>query len=436
MTETSPEYRLIGLGLMDPDTAIEAAVTGGLSDEWFADEWTRKAWYCITSMHAEGHPIDPAFVVDWGAKHNIPLTIDFLKEAEACAPSSRGSPDALVCSIRQKYIGRAIVDLSETLSAETGDPESLAVDIGSRLLSLAEPSTGAVDMDGIVSSIEDDWARAKAGLPSGLPMPWEEMFHRCGSIDAKQVAIWVGHGGSGKSSILTQWVHHLGVVLQKPVLYMPFEDTIATAYKRMACMDCGVSIMRMRMGECHNEELAQAKASLARIRDSAIIPSDKRMTSKEIAAYAQRIHARKGICAIFIDALKDISRAEGMRAGDNNAIDEEKMETLTTLAKRIEVPIVCAHHIRKKPVAQGGNRWDSENITKDDVKGAGRIWDDARMVLALQQYTEANEKTPPKYQFQVLKANHGQAGEFTRMDVVRDHSLRWTVLKPTPPQTA
>ena len=71
---------------------------------------------------------------------------------------------------------------------------------------------------------------------------------------------------------------------------------------------------------------------------------------------------------------------------------------------------------------------ESWYIRKDDLRGTGRLWDDARMVIILQQKPNGRmDGDPFDFAMQVAKNNKGKSG--FDFGVVRRDCLAWAEVK-------
>ena len=129
--------------------------------------------------------------------------------------------------------------------------------------------------------------------------------------------------------------------------------------------------------------------------------------------------AKHGIEAVFVDAFKDVARRANGVEGDNEVI-----AGCCEMAHRLKVRVILTHHVRKASSGLKDNRWATWNIDPADLRGSGRVWDDSRMVIALQMYPEGSQEQETfNYQLHLMKANHGLGGR--RSPVERSKWMTW-----------
>jgi replicative DNA helicase len=209
-----------------------------------------------------------------------------------------------------------------------------------------------------------------------------------------------------------------------PTLSFPIEDGIKVAYKRLAGMHGEFNPLNLRLANelVTDTFVENAKRSLDEVAGMPMYLSGLRGTVADIAVEAQHAVANKGVKAVFVDAFKDIAtRSDGVE-GDNATI-----AGLCAMARRLNIQVVVTHHVRKNPSSMKGvdprRAW---TIEPSDLRGSGRLWDDARMVIALQMWPNGsivNEREQFDYNLHLMKVNHGYAGFY--FPVIRSVGGTW-----------
>ena len=416
---------------MDAPTALEAAMAVGLDPEMLAHEWQRRAFVCIREMDAKRLAIDPAFVHEYSKERGMDVDVAVLQKAEAQAPSRRQSADNLIWSIRRDWARRELKDKGIPCEKDQ-DPIERAATVAQELLNLAESHAKTESMTDLKDKIFGDWESSLEGKLPGLPFPIDVVYRVTGGVRDGHVCLLVGHGGTGKSYLTLLWALHLGK-LGIPTLMFPLEDNAEIALRRLGCMEAGVNPLRMDTGRASREDIDRAKAGTEAVLKLPIILSDASGTMSDLAVAAQQAKARKGVRAVFVDGFKDVKRV-GQGADSESAC----MNDIKDAAKRLRLPLILSHHVRKPPSGEYSERaW---RITQHDILGTGNMWNSARMVLALQAIPEKFRSSHNTnlgkdgwisvdtqqfdYAIEVLKTNHGQAG--LRVPVERDaESMVW-----------
>jgi replicative DNA helicase len=120
------------------------------------------------------------------------------------------------------------------------------------------------------------------------------------------------------------------------------------------------------------------------------------MYTEQIVAWTIQMKARFDIQALFVDAFKDIQRRNTL---EFVAEDDRVSGALCNLARRVDIPLIIVHHIKKtdNPVCQ-----------IEDIRGSGRISDDARQILILQK--KVRNDNDPEFFLDIAKNNNGPTG--------------------------
>jgi replicative DNA helicase len=336
------------------------------------------------------------------------------------APTQDGGGEACINSLRKDYIKRELISCGSEMSEPNDNPIELASRVMDRIGDLIVPHGAGADIDSLSKSAEEQWKNAASGVSSGLPMPWKIVYDICGSVEPGWVCLFAGHGGGGKSSAALQW-GRCAAMAGSSTLIFPMEDGVDGAYKRLACMHSGQNAFKLRMGRADSWEIERAvKGGRDLFENHPLYLSNLRGTASDIALAVQRYRNKHGVDAVFIDAFKDMRPRVMGNEGDNDSIS-----ILADMAARYKLRVIVSHHIRKSPSQLKGDpsAWE---ITKDDLRGSARLWDDPRMIIFLQQRPKASYDVgddPFTFQLHVAKSNHGKIG--LRQSVVRLPTLEW-----------
>ncbi len=400
--DSRPSVRLIGLMLQDPTTVLEAAGEIGFNPEWFDGGWSRTVYREIERMARQDEPVDVAFVArrlkDKGVKAAQ------LRGAIASAPTQKRGVDKLLEQVREEHVTREVRRLAGELADAPAAMEA-AQSVAQQLLELTAPKQ---DDEDHVAAIEAQWERAFAGEPTGLPMPWEKLYREVGGPEPGQVSLFVAPGGTGKSRAMNQWARHASMS-GWPSLVFSFEDGIKGAMQRQVGMAVGVDPFRLRTGKASRDDIDRAKIALRCIEDLHFVEQACRV--EQMFSIAQHHVVKRGVRAVFVDAFLDIAGEKDTAGMDHT------MDGLVHIARRLHVPLVVAHHVRKTQPSQNVKDLRQWLITRNDLRGSGRLWDCAKgMVLILQAVPRPGAEptldgeAKMDYCIEVSKSNFGPAG--------------------------
>ncbi len=403
-----PSVRLIGLMVMDAASVLEAATDAGFRPEWLDGQWSRDCYRVMADMEQKRDPIDPHFVEARAKEMGLSVTAKQLVAAEKLAPSRRNGPDKLIEQIRAEYVAREVKRVAEELG-ESADPVAAAQEAAQTLL---EVTAAHVEEDDHVSVIESQWDMAASGQLPGVPLPWEALYRRVGGPEPGQVSLFVAPGGTGKSRAMNQMARH-AALNGWPSLLFSFEDGVKGAMQRQVGMAAGIDPFNLRTGKATEEERARAKVALREIKD--IYFCERACRVEGMFSVVQQHIARYGIKFVLVDAFLDI-------AGDKDTAGmDHTMDGLVHIARRLHVPVMVAHHVRKSPPENGRNDQRRWMITRNDLRGSGRLWDQAKGMVFILQALPAKSvlgnapamldgELMMEYTIDVAKASFGPSG--------------------------
>lgn len=409
--------KLIGLALFDADVAVMAAGEYGVTPDHFRAGTEREIWSAILALHAARQSTEPYFVHVRLLQDGVGVAEEHIRAYEADAPRGRNAGDSACLGVIEDYIRERGAAIGATLSDSATDPRGVVAQAAHDLTSLASIGGRVENMDDVAGRVEKEWEDTFAGLAKGLPMPWPSVWRMSGGTHPGGVCLMVGHGGVGKSAAALQWAA-FAAQHGFPSLVLPMEDGVDEAYRRLSYMSSDKDAFRVSVGRCRREDLDSVKTAGRAWRDTPLyLHGGAGVDYRTLPAVVQKYVAKHGVRAVFVDAFKDLGSDGSVE------IDNLIMSSLAGMARRWNLYFIVNHHVRKTPPATaGGEAW---YIRKDDLRGSGRIWDDARMVMILQQRPSKCEDggDPFDFRLQVAKNNKGRSG--FDMPVTRKPSLAW-----------
>lgn len=391
------ERAVIGCALCDPEgpeRVMYHAGRYGIGPDSFYLRPHSLIWKCMTDMLAKGQHLDILILTSKlnelgvleavGGADNLTSMLD---EVGSPAMAEAYIQELKAYHQRRRLIqhARQIIDAAY-MSDTDGDPDG---EIAQAQQELLQVNVGLAQRSHqeVAESIKETWRAAHAGSPSGLPCPWPKLQTLWGGPHKKLVTMVAARKGTGKSTLIGQWVYHLAHTLGMPVAVCPFEDGPDQFFGRMAAFHGKFSSFSASQGRFRDTD--QLNYALSSVDDVTALPIqflDGRTTLAELSAWAIQQHARHKIQALFVDAFKDV-----LTPGKENRDDIELSAGLTALADRLSIPVIVTAHIRKT---------DSPVIGMNDIRGSSRLGDDAKLILAIQRVND-------EFAFDVLANNFG-----------------------------
>jgi replicative DNA helicase len=390
------EDQLIGQAMMTPEEVIFQSTESGITPEWFSQLEAQKTYAVLLDMYINGHPISLPAVMEKITEKRLKVQVEYLQGCVDLTPVHTLSP--IIGKLKEYHMRREMLVRARNLKnqARTMDvpPEE---SIGKEICGLADLTSThqRMSLDQIKKAIVDRYRAAAHGGTAGLPTPWPTLNKYTGGLTNQTVTVFAGRGGVGKSMASATLAHFLGKA-NVPVGYLPFEDGVERTWARVAGIDGGYSTFRMDTSP-RPDECSYAEQHLEIVMKYPIHMEDRPMTSEQIMAWAIHQHVKNKVRLIIIDAFKDIKRATR-----DVAEDDHMSQTITHIARRLNIPVWVSHHVRKK---DGDNR--DVKLTNDDIRGSANIVNDCRQLILLQNWRENDIM---KFSFDIAKANNGPSG--------------------------
>ena len=415
MDRSNNEIGIIGCLLIDPHRTIFAASEAGVSESWFSDPQLGHLFRYAEELHSEGSPID--FVsVENKAKIDTPRMQEFANQTLIECVDKTPTVEHVgyyIEELKKEHLRRYGKHFSESLArdiATASDPTDCLVSSAKELLDVTSDRV-VQNKETLEESIIGRWEAASRGEVAGIPSPWRSFNRRFGGLHRGCVTLFAGRGGKGKSSAVANWAYYLAQE-RIPIAWLPIEDGLDRTYARVAGLHGDFSTFQRDTGASTEADLRLSREALKYVLNLPIHMNDKHMTVNQICAWTIQMVARYGIKALFIDAFKDI-----LRRSRDLSEDEGISQAICGLARRVDIPILVSHHVRKS----GTDASNTDKLTEQDIRGSGQIANDARQIIALQNGVDIYGRE--SFDFEILKNNYGPTGTF-KMERVSNRN-RW-----------
>lgn len=400
------ERAVLGSILVDPDRCIHIAVSNGITEDAFYAPSNKAIWKCINSLAASGKPVNIVSVGQEARDSGILEIIGGQGTIESLVDSTPTSAHIEYYSdiVIQKFLARSAQDISRKLVHEldnTQSPQNSIASAALEMMRLSESKAGTKKKEDIIEEQKSTWTIAAKGGSCGIPTPWNNINARFQGLQNGAMTLLAGRGGRGKSSIMATWCHFLAGMGYR-VAWLPLEDGCRRTWARVAGIEGNFSTFKLDIGQADDQLLKLAGDSLDTVKSWPIFMEDQPMTIEQICAWATMQKAKNKIDVLFLDAFKDILREDHDVLGDNQCSQQ-----IAAMAKRLNIPILVNHHVRKQNTTDP--RQQVVKLTEQDIRGSGRLSDDARQIIILQNYVENGID---KYAFHIIKNNYGPVGEY------------------------
>ena len=389
--DITTEKGLLSCVLFDAKTAIPICYEKNVSASTFYSVDNQRLYSILCGMYDKDYGIDGITVQTEVEKTKNSLLIASYEAVFDDVEASLYYLPSYIAILKKLELARALADVGNRLLSINDEPENALIDVQERLIALS-PKSESRTKESVKSAIMDDWESAMEHGPRGIISPWEGINERLAGIPSELVTVLAGRRGTGKSSIMATWAHFLGKQGIR-VGWLPIEDGAERTWKRIAGIEGDFSVFLRDKGESTSNHIMVANAALEKVMKWPIYMSDTFMSMGQIRSWATTLKAKEDIQVLFIDGFKDILRSGKM----GSSVDEDNFLStgICALARSLRIPVLVVHHIVKGT--------EGDKIGLDDIRGSGRIIDDARTVLILQ-------KDGLTYSLDIAKNNHGPEG--------------------------
>ncbi len=193
-----------------------------------------------------------------------------------------------------------------------------------------------------------------------------------------------------------------------PVAIFSLEMTSEQLLHRVICSQAEVESEKIKTGALNGQEYQRiVTATNAMMNTTMIIDDQPGLKITDLRARARRLKESHNIGFLVIDYLQLISGSNSFRSSDNRQNEiSEISRMLKTLARELDIPILCLSQLSRKVEERTGHR-----PMMSDLRESGSIEQDSDQVMFLlrREYYDPYDK-PGQAELIVAKNRHGQVG--------------------------
>ncbi|MBP2680572.1 MAG: primary replicative helicase [Candidatus Krumholzibacteriota bacterium] len=263
---------------------------------------------------------------------------------------------------------------------------------------------------------------SERGGVSGLASPFDELDAYTSGFQKSELVIIAGRPSMGKTSFALNIAQYLAIKEKIPVGVFSLEMSSEQLVMRLLCSEAKVDSHALRMGYLKHSEFPKLAIVAGYLSEAPLYIDDSAGVSMmELRAKARRLKAEVNVGAIFIDYLQLIT----VREPTENR--QQQISTISrglkSLAKELDIPVVCLSQLSRAVEARGGER----RPMLSDLRESGAIEQDADTVLMLYRpafYEGENSEDPTLTEVIIAKQRNGPTGtvklaflrEYTRFE--------------------
>lgn len=244
---------------------------------------------------------------------------------------------------------------------------------------------------------------------TGLESGFIDLDARTAGFQKSDLIIVAGRPSMGKTSFVLNIAEHCSLKRRVPVAVFSLEMSKEQVAQRMLCSQSRVDGHRLRTGHLRDSEWTSLTRAASELSEAPIYIDDTPGISiLELRAKARRLAMEvKNLGLIVVDYL------QLMRGGDDAETRQQEIsrisQSLKSLAKELEMPVIALSQLSRAVEQRGGDR----RPVLSDLRESGAIEQDADVVLFIYRpeiYHPEDEETKGTAEVIIGKQRNGPVG--------------------------
>jgi len=248
----------------------------------------------------------------------------------------------------------------------------------------------------------------KALAFTGVPTGFADLDKVINGLAPSNLIILAGRPGMGKTAFALNITEHVALKCNFPIGVFSLEMSAEQLLHRMICSQSEVASNKIQTGSLNGAEFQRVVQAIKAMQNSTIIIDDQPgLKITDLRARARRIKEAYDVKVLIIDYLQLLSGSSLYSSHDNRQHEiSEISRMLKTLARDLNIPIICGSQLSRKVEERSGHR-----PLMSDLRESGAIEQDADVVIFLlrREYYDAYDK-PGLAELIIGKNRHGQVG--------------------------
>ena len=243
---------------------------------------------------------------------------------------------------------------------------------------------------------------------SGISTHFIDFDKLVGGFSPSNLMILAGRPGMGKTAFALNLAENICFKNGMPVGIFSLEMTAEQLLHRLICSQSNVEGDKIRNGSLSGEEYQRIVASVSHMQNYTMVIDDQPgLKITDLRARARRMREVYGIELLIIDYLQLLSGSGNVRSMENRQNEiSEISRMLKTLARELNIPILCGSQLSRKVEERQGHR-----PMMSDLRESGSLEQDADLVMFLlrREYYDPYDK-PGMAELIIGKNRHGATG--------------------------
>lgn len=244
---------------------------------------------------------------------------------------------------------------------------------------------------------------------TGIPTHFIDLDKIINGLNNSHLMILAARPAMGKTALAINVAENVCFKSKIPVGIFSLEMTAEQLVHRIVCSQSEVESDKIRTGSLNAHEFQNVVAAVSGMNQYPMIIDDQPgLKITDLRARARRMKESHGIGFLIIDYLQLLTGSGSSRAVENRQGEiSEISRMLKTLARELNIPILCLAQLSRKVEERAGHR-----PLMSDLRESGSIEQDADIIMLLlrREYYDPNDR-PGQAQIFIAKNRHGAVGE-------------------------
>ena len=243
---------------------------------------------------------------------------------------------------------------------------------------------------------------------TGISTQFIDLDKMINGLNNSHLIILAARPAMGKTALALNIAENVAFKSKIPVGVFSLEMTAEQLVHRIVCSQSEVESDKIRTGSLSPMEFHQVVEAVNEIQSHTLVIDDQPgLKITDLRARARRMKESYGIGFIVIDYLQLISGSGSSRTLESRQNEiSEISRMLKTLARELDVPILCLSQLSRKVEERTGHR-----PMMSDLRESGSIEQDADIVMFLlrREYYDPHDR-PGQAELIIAKNRHGSVG--------------------------
>lgn len=243
---------------------------------------------------------------------------------------------------------------------------------------------------------------------TGIPTHFIDLDKLINGLGASNLMILAARPAMGKTALALNIIENVCFKNHLAVGVFSLEMTADQLLHRMICSQADVESDKIKTGALNGGEFQKVVAAVNRMQKHTLIIDDQPgLKITDLRARARRMKEAHNIAFLVVDYLQLLSGSGYVRNVENRQNEiSEISRMLKTLARELNIPILCLSQLSRKVEERQGHR-----PMMSDLRESGSIEQDSDLVMFLlrREYYDPYDK-PGMAELIVAKNRHGGVG--------------------------